>query len=171
MKTCRLKIITANIIEDRATPEIHYVSQTKKPKQEIIPISPNNTENKIINKLEENNLVKEEHIEKKPEEKEEKGENENKMVLEKNTDANENNIDNKILEEKNFGENGVKDPSIEPNIDENDLWTISNQKLYEIQNINNEVDNNSNNYNVYNQLKNNYPYIEKLNITIKTKIF
>ena len=158
MKTCRLKIITANIIGDTATPEIHYVSQTKKPKQEIIPISPNNTENKIINKLEENNLVKEEHIEKKPEEKEEKEENENKMVLEKNINGNENNIDNKILEEKNFGENGVKDPSIEPNIDENDLWTISNQKLYEIQNINNEVDNNSNNYNVYNQLKNNYPY-------------
>ena len=158
MKTCRLKIITANIIEDRATPEIHYVSQTKKPKQEIIPISPNNTENKIINKLEENNLVKEEHIEKKPEEKEEKKENENKMVLEENTNGNENNIDNKILEEKNFGENGVKDPSIEPNIDENDLWTISNQKLYEIQNINNEVDNNSNKYNMYNQLKNNYPY-------------
>ena len=158
MKTCRLKIITANIIEDRATPEIHYVSQTKKPKQEIIPISPNNTENKIINKLEENNLVKEEHIEKKPEEKEEKEENEKKMVLEENTNGNENNIDNKILEEKNFGENGVKDPSIEPNIDENDLWTISNQKLYEIQNINNEVDNNGNNYNVYNQLKNNYPY-------------
>ena len=158
MKTCRLKIITANIIEDRATPEIHYVSQTKKPKQEIIPISPNNTENKIINKLEENNLVKEEHIEKKPEEKEEKEENENKMVLEENTNGNENNIDNKILEEKNFGENGVKDPSIEPNIDENDLWTISNQKLYEIQNINNEVDNNSNKYNMYNQLKNNYPY-------------
>ena len=158
MKTCRLKIITANIIEDRATPEIHYVSQTKKPKQEIIPISPNNTENKIINKLEENNLVKEEHIEKKPEEKEEKEENEKKMVLEENTNGNENNIDNKILEEKNFGENGVKDPSIEPNIDENDLWTISNQKLYEIQNINNEVDNNSNKYNMYNQLKNNYPY-------------
>ena len=158
MKTCRLKIITANIIGDTATPEIHYVSQTKKPKQEIIPISPNNTENKIINKLEENNLVKEEHIEKKPEEKEEKEENNNKMVLEENTNGNENNIDNKILEEKNFGENGVKDPSIEPNIDENDLWTISNQKLYEIQNINNEVDNNSNNYNVYNQLKNNYPY-------------
>ena len=158
MKTCRLKIITANIIGDTATPEIHYVSQTKKPKQEIIPISPNNTENKIINKLEENNLVKEEHIEKKPEEKEEKEENENKMVLEENTNGNENNIDNKILEEKNFGENGVKDPSIEPNIDENDLWTISNQKLYEIQNINNEVDNNSNKYNMYNQLKNNYPY-------------
>ena len=158
MKTCRLKIITANIIGDTATPEIHYVSQTKKPKQEIIPISPNNTENKIINKLEENNLVKEEHIEKKPEEKEEKEENEKKMVLEENTNGNENKIDNKILEEKNFGENGVKDPSIEPNIDENDLWTISNQKLYEIQNINNEVDNNSNNYNVYNQLKNNYPY-------------
>ena len=158
MKTCRLKIITANIIGDTVTPEIHYVSQTKKPKQEIIPISPNNTENKIINKLEENNLVKEEHIEKKPEEKEEKEENENKMVLEKNINGNENNIDNKILEEKNFGENGVKDPSIEPNIDENDLWTISNQKLYEIQNINNEVDNNSNKYNMYNQLKNNYPY-------------
>ena len=158
MKTCRLKIITANIIGDTATPEIHYVSQTKKPKQEIIPISPNNTENKIINKLEENNLVKEEHIEKKPEEKEEKEENEKKMVLEENTNGNENNIDNKILEEKNFGENGVKDPSIEPNIDENDLWTISNQKLYEIQNINNEVDNNSNKYNMYNQLKNNYPY-------------
>ena len=94
MKTCRLKIITANIIGDTATPEIHYVSQTKKPKQEIIPISPNNTENKIINKLEENNLVKEEHIEKKPEEKEEKKENENKMILEENVNGNENNIDN-----------------------------------------------------------------------------
>ena len=154
MKTCRLKIITANIIEDRATPEIHYVSQIKKLKQEIIPISPNNKENKIINKIEENNLVKEEHIEKKNEEKEEKEEKEDKMVLEENT----NNIDNKIPEEKNIGENGIKDPSIEQNIDENDLWTISNQKLYEIQNINNEVDNNSNNYNIYNQLKNNYPY-------------
>ena len=147
MKTCRLKIITANIIEDTATPEIHYVSQIKKVKQEIIPISPNKTENKD-NKIEENNLVKEEHIEKKDEE------NEDKILLEENA----NNIDNKISEEKNIGENGVKDPSIEQNIDENDLWTISNQKIYEIQNINNEVDNNSNNYNIYNQLKNNYPY-------------
>ena len=151
MKTCRLKIITANIIEDTATPEIHYVSQIKKIKQEIIPISPNkieNKENKIINKIEENNLVKEEHIEKKDEE------NEDKILLEENA----NDIDNKISEEKNIGENGVKDPSMEQNIDENDLWTISNQKIYEIQNINNEVDNNSNNYNIYNQLKNNYPY-------------
>ena len=151
MKTCRLKIITANIIEDTATPEIHYVSQIKKVKQEIIPISPNKTENKenkIINKIEENNLVKEEHIEKKDEE------NEDKILLEENA----NDIDNKISEEKNIGENGVKDPSIEQNIDENDLWTISNQKIYEIQNMNNEVDNNSNNYNIYNQLKNNYPY-------------
>ena len=151
MKTCRLKIITANIIEDTATPEIHYVSQIKKVKQEIIPISPNkieNKENKVINKIEENNLVKEEHIEKKDEE------NEDKILLEENA----NNIDNKISEEKNIGENGVKDPSMEQNIDENDLWTISNQKIYEIQNINNEVDNNSNNYNIYNQLKNNYPY-------------
>lgn len=152
MKTCRLKIITANISEDTATPEIHYVSQTKKIKQEIIAISPNNVENKennIKNKIEGNNFVKEEHIEKKIEEKEDK------IVLEENG----NNIENKILEEKNIEQSGVvKDPSMEQNIDENDLWTISNQKLYEIQNINNEVDNNSNNYNLYNQLKNNYPY-------------
>ena len=150
MKTCRLKIITANIIEDTATPEIHYVSQIKKNKQEIIPISPNN-ENKIVNKIEENNLVKEEHIEKNNEEKEEKN------ALEENTNNIEN-IENKELEEKNIEENGIKDPSIEQNIDQNDLWTISNQKLYEIQNMNNEADNNSNNYNLYNQLKNNYPY-------------
>ena len=150
MKTCRLKIITANIIEDTATPEIHYVSQIKKNKQEIIPISPNN-ENKIVNKIEENNLVKEEHIEKNNEEKEEKN------ALEENGNNIEN-IENKELEEKNIEENGIKDPSIEQNIDQNDLWTISNQKLYEIQNMNNEADNNSNNYNLYNQLKNNYPY-------------
>ena len=176
MKTCRLKIITANIIEGTATTEIHYISQIKNLKQEIIPISINNTEskenkeNKEIKIEEENNLVKEEHIEKKSDE------NEDKILLEQNINANTNtyanvntyanantyanNIDNKISEEEVIGENGVKDPSMEQNIDENDLWTISNQKLYEIQNINNEADNNSttNNYNMYNQLKNNYPY-------------
>ena len=30
MKTCRLKIITANIIDDTDTPKIQYISQNKK---------------------------------------------------------------------------------------------------------------------------------------------
>ena len=32
MKTCRLKIITANVLDDIDTPKIHYISQNKKPK-------------------------------------------------------------------------------------------------------------------------------------------
>jgi hypothetical protein len=145
MKTCRLKIITANIIEETDSPQIHYVSQNKKPKinSDLV----NNKENiNLIHNIEEN-IIQKEKLEKITEEK-------SKISNEEITDK----LQNINLE--NPQENQINNNNIDVNIDINDLCTISNQNNHEEQKINNiynNINNCENNLN-NNNLNNNYPY-------------
>ena len=155
MKTCRLKIITANIIDNVDTPQIHYISKIKKlamtpnkinneenKKNEDIIENKENKENKMENNLDEDNLNQNENIEKI-------GEVNNNIQYQSQEFMNNN-------ENNNLGKNNqdeLKNNGIEEKIDINDLYTISNQNLNK---INNDKDNNE--YNSYNHLNNNYPY-------------
>ena len=122
MKTCRLKIITANIIDDTDSPKIHYVSQNKKPKinSDLV----NNNENiNLIHNIEEN-IIQKEKLEKITEEK-------SKISNEEITNKSQN------INLENPQENQINNKNIDVNIDINDLCTISNQNNYEEQKINN----------------------------------
>ena len=139
MKTCRLKIITANIIEETDSPEIHYVSQNKKQK--------NNSN--IINNNENNNLIhniEEKHVEKEILEK----------ITEENVKISNEELSNNLQIKDNLQDNQIINNNNDINIDINDLCTISNHNICEEQKINN-IYNNINNYN-NNHLYNNYPY-------------
>ena len=50
MKICRLKIITANIINDTDTPKIHYVSKNKK--HDILIRNNKEEEKNLLHKIE-----------------------------------------------------------------------------------------------------------------------
>ena len=150
MKACRLKIITANILNENDTPQIHYISQNKKQKKLNI-INNNDINNKDLNHyLEENNKIEKEIIEKITENKspEEILNNDNKNYQ----DINNENIEN------NENENGRNDNIFEQKVDINDLYTISNKNLCEEQKINNIYSVLDSNYNPYTHLNNNYPY-------------
>ena len=183
MKTCRLKIITSNIINDIDTPQIHYISQNKKVqfKSNIDNNNQSNTNEKILEQLEEKienqpeekkivnqiqleELIKYDFInttDKKEEKKEVNKENNNIEIKDINGKNEENN-----LEINNINENKEENKA-ENNIDIIDLCTISNQHLYE------EDKNNNNNSNFYNNTSNsnNYPYtIEYKKKEINTKL-
>ena len=147
MKTCRLKIITANIIDERDSPQIHYVSQNKKPKNNSNILNKEENNN-LIHNIEENNIFQKENFEKITEEN-------NKNIY----DGNMYNLENKNSEK--IQENEIKNNIKDANIDINDLCTISKKNIYEEQKINNiynNINNLDNNYNSYNHLNNNYPY-------------
>ena len=147
MKTCRLKIITANIIDETDSPQIHYISQNKKPKNNLNILN-NEENNNLIHNIEENNIIQKEKFEKIIEEN-------NKNIY----DGNINNLENKNLEK--IQENEIKNNIMDANVDVNDLCTISKKNIYEEQKINNiynNINNLDNNYNSYNHLNNNYPY-------------
>ena len=146
MKTCRLKIITANIIDETDSPKIHYVSQNKKPKinSDLV----NNNENiNLIHNIEEN-IIQKEKLEKITEEK-------SKISNEEITNKSQN------INLENPQENQINNKNIDVNIDINDLCTISNQNNYEEQKINNiynNINNGENNLNNNHVNNNNYPY-------------
>ena len=200
MKTCRLKIITSNIINDIDIPKIHYVSQNKKVqfKPNIENINQSNTNEKILEQLEEkienhpeekkfvNQIKLEElikydfinttdNIEINDKKEENKEENKIDIIEKKEEEIEKNNIDiNNINEKKveNKEENKEENKG-ENNIDINDLCTISNQHLYEEDKNNNSINNNNNISNFYNNTSysNNYPYtIENKKREINTKL-
>ena len=144
MKTCRLKIITANVLDDIDTPKIHYISQNKKPK---IITHINKEQNQLIYNIEVNKMKKEnlETLEKIIEDKNQIQSKEIINYLEHN------NQENIIENEKN---NNI----IDTNIDINDLCTISNKNLIDEQKLNNVLNYLDNKSNVENDLTNNYPY-------------
>ena len=174
MKTCKLKIISSNIIGDIDTPKIQYISKNTRIKFSplIEEIKDNNVEK--INCLEEKIKTKEEILPNKDEEKTVKNiqieelikynlVNNNNTNTDTNTNINTNNNLNIIKEEENLTleENNKKimeedknNPIIEEinkkeknNVDINDLCTISNNFLYKEDCNNLNINNNNNNIN------------------------
>lgn len=183
MKTCRLKIISSNIINGLDEPKIHYVSQNK-----VVLLKSNNENKKQIDFLQDKIILSKE---------DEKINISNGEILKDNNNiinniqfeeptkydlANKNelinNNTNLIIENKNkeeykvennigLNEAEIKEDFIEENnIDVNDLCTVSNQYIYEefksndnndINNGNNDNFNNNSNYNEMNN-SSNYPY-------------
>ena len=179
MKTCRLKIISSNIINDIDHPKIHYVSQNKK-----VIIKPNvdnkqidfledkitqpmedektdttkdyiTKDNNAINKIQLEELIKNDFLNSN----EQINDNNNNIYINEIENGKENNIDININENENKEEN---------NIDINDLCTVSNQHFYEefkMNDINMNINNLNNNDN-FNTISNNnemnnsssYPY-------------
>lgn len=135
MKACRLKIITANILNENDTPQIHYISQNKKQKKIDVVINNDINNNNLSHYIEENNKIEKEIIEKITE---------NKMPEELLIN------DNNLFQSIN-NENGQ-------NAELNELYTISNKNIYEEQKINNISNALDSNYNPYTHLNNNYPY-------------
>ena len=135
MKVCRLKIITANIIDDIDTPKIHYISQNKQP------IMTNNNEEKENNLFQniEININQNENLEKI---------NEEKIQIETKESIN-NNLENKTTNNIN----GNELYNTNNFLDINDLCTISSKNLNEDKKINNIL-----NYIEENNLNSNYPY-------------
>ena len=138
MKTCRLKIITANIIDDIDTPKIHYISQNKQSKKIIS--NNNKQDHQVYNN--DNITQKENH---------EIINDRNQIKSKEIINYLERNNEDKIENEKN------KDYADE-NIDINDLCTVSNKGLNIEQKINSIINNIDNNCNVGNDINNNYPY-------------
>ena len=141
MKVCRLKIITANIINDTDTPKIHYVSQSKK--HDII-IGNNKEEEKNLLHRIELDINQKDNLE---EIKEDKSQFETKEPI------------NNLLENENtnqvntYDNDNKKENERYNNIDINDLCTISNKNLNEEQKMTNLL-----NYIEENNLSSNYPY-------------
>ena len=138
MKTCRLKIITANILDDIDTPKIHYISQNKQSKKIIS--NNNKQDHQVYNN--DNITQKENH---------EIINDRNQIKSKEIINYLERNNEDKIENEKN------KDYADE-NIDINDLCTVSNKGLNIEQKINSIINNIDNNCNVGNDINNNYPY-------------
>ena len=144
MKVCRLKIITANIVNDTDTPKIHYVSQNKK--DDIIIGNNKEEEKNLLHKIE-IDINQKDNLE---EMKEDKNQFETKELLNnllENTNTNQVNI-----YDDNDNDN-KKENERYNNIDINDLWTISNKNLNEQQKMTNLL-----NYIEENNLSSNYPY-------------
>ena len=138
MKTCRLKIITANILDDIDTPKIHYISQNKQSKKIIS--NNNKQDHQVYNN--DNIIQKENH---------EIINDRNQIKSKEIINYLERNSEDKIENEKN------KDYADE-NIDINDLCTVSNKDLNIEQKINNIINYIDNNCNEGNNINNNYPY-------------
>ena len=146
MKICRLKIITANILDNIDIPKIHYVSQAKQTKKTI---SYNKDQNNLFHNIDTKAIQKE-----TPEKiNEDKNQIKSKEIInylekinEEKTEKEKNNNNNKIAEE-NTEIIGI-----------NDLCTISNKDLKAEQKINNIINYLDNNYNEDKFTNSNYPY-------------
>ena len=135
MKKCRLKIITANIINDIDTPQIHYVSQN-------YPINVNKLFNEINNDYNNNNFLKT---------KETTANNYTPIDDDIKFLHNQTEIQNLILNEQdeqyikkikeNLEINDNNNFKQNYNIDINDLFTISNNNIYQQKNVNKNTKN------------------------------
>ena len=150
MKTCRLKIITANIIDDIDTPKIQYISQNK---------ITNGRNNEYIDNLSNIEEKKEELIDQKEEIENKNNPDKNKIneieELTKNDIDNNNNIQNynfidnnniEKIEDKNINEDNI---NLDNNINgenRNNNGNKENNNIIEDRNdFNNLEDNNENN--------------------------
>ena len=119
MMKCRLKIIASNIINDIDTPEIKYISQN-----ENIDINYDNNEEQNKNEMNEldeinfNNNKNEENIEQNYNNKIDQLEQIDELI----------NIE--LANYNRIGNNNSKLNEIK-NIDSNELYTISNQHIYD----------------------------------------
>ena len=163
MKECRLKIITANIIDDIDTPTIKYISQNQKSRSKNNEISEeplNYIEEQILEQLEDkkNNEKKESNILNHIQLQE--------LIRYNYISDNTNNINNNINNNLNIKEKNNINNNIEMNnLDINDLLTISNNNLK-----NNIINNNIINYNsIENHQNNIYNYNYSNNIESKKK--
>ena len=133
MIKCRLKIICSNIINDIDTPKIKYISQ-----HDNLKISYQNIEDEINKEIEDNNL----NISHKDklEERNNNDNNDLKIGDEYNLEQNNNKIDqldqieeliNNELKNYNKIDNNNYKLNDYKNIDSNELYTISNQHIYD----------------------------------------
>jgi len=140
MKTCRLKIITANIIDDTDIPRIQYISQNKKPEGRLNELS--NIEEK-----------KEELIEQKEEKENINDQNNNRVnEIEEFTKKDNDNDNNNDMQ--NYNMNSIDNNNIEKeDININDI-EANNNNIDNIYNINNN-DFGDNRNNIENEENNN----------------
>ena len=149
MKTCRLKIIASNIIDNIDKPSIHYISQNKKG-QINIDIEENKEMDNLDDKLFGHIEVKEENV---PKENNEMNQIQIGELIKYDLINNNQNIEKKA-------KNEIKEEDTN-NVDINDLCTISNQNFYEEDKKDNNINIKDNiisdNFNTINN-SNNYPY-------------
>ena len=115
MKTCRLKIITANIIDDTDTPKIQYISQNKKSNVKY---------KELIDELSNIEEKKEELIEQKEDKENLNNPNNNEINnIEQFTknDIDNNNIDNNNIDNNNIDNNNNDNNMIEDRKDDNNM--------------------------------------------------
>ena len=142
MKVCRLKIITANIINGADTPKIHYVSQNIK--HDILIRNNKEEEKNLLHKIE-LDINQKDNLDKI---KEDENQYETKKLLNnllENTNTNQPNA----YDNEKHNENSINNNTL----DINDLCTISNKNLDEEQKMYNLL-----NYIEEKNLSTNYPY-------------